>query len=497
MLASILACGIACSLAAHASPPGPRITLTAGVLQGRHFGTTGSQWAFLGIPYASAPVGKLRWRPPQPPAAWPGTRRASHYGPACPQLPAAWLPFPAWNEDCLYLNVWTPQISENARLPVIVYFHGGSNQAGYSHLTPLGRALSPFGIVVVTANYRLGPMGFLALPALTAESSHHASGNYGLLDQIAARGLFQRAIMESGDCQGTLNEDIRTSISYNGLSDTGEGAGKRLAADLGIGFGPEALKRLRAVPVGTILKASLQDRTIRFGAIVDGWVVPRQPARIFAEGSQAHIPILAGSNANEAAVFGPGPGTVGEYKQLLRRDTRTYAEQEFETWPAFSDAQVPQQYLQLESDSFAYGAWSMGRVMTRIGQPAWLYRFTWAESGRRSRLGAYHGEELLFLGNTFPGHWGSSNGDRAFSEALRQYWTNFAKTGDPNGAGLPEWPAYNPSTNQIQELGHQIQSNPASPKLLLLEGIMRPILASENSLIDRIRHAIKDPPSAE
>jgi para-nitrobenzyl esterase len=516
-LALISLCSFAHSVEASAASRALQITLTTGVLEGRRFGTSDREWAFLGIPYASAPIGVLRWKPPQPPVAWPGTRSASHYSPACPQLRAAWLPYPAWNEDCLYLNVWTPQVSENARLPVIVYFHGGSNQAGYSHLTPLGPALSPLGIVIVTANYRLGPMGFLALPALTAESVQHTSGNYGLLDQIAAlgwvreniarfggdsgritvmgqsagavdicllmasslaRGLFQRAIMESGDCQGTLNEDMRTPISYNGLSDTGEGAGKRLAADLGVGFGPEALRKLRALPVDTILKACLHDRMIRFGAIVDGWVVPDQPARIFAQGRQAHIPILAGSNANEAAVFGPGPGAVGEYMQYLRKDAGIYAQQEFQAWPAYSDAQVPQQYLQLQSDTFAYGAWSMGRAMTRIGQPAWLYRFTWAESGQRSRLGAYHGEELSFLGNAFPRNWGANNADRAFGATLRQYWTNFAKTGDPNGAGLPHWPAYDSRTNQIQELGQQIHSDPASPQLLRLENIMKPILAS-------------------
>jgi para-nitrobenzyl esterase len=300
-----------------------------------------------------------------------------------------------------------------------------------------------------------------------------------LMASPLARGLFQRAIMESGDCQGTLNEDIRTSLPYNGLSDTGEEAGQRLAADLGVGFGPDALKRLRAIPVATILKAWRHDRAIRFGAIVDGWVVPDQPARIFAEGRQARIPILAGSNADEATVFGPGPGTIGEYRQYLRKDAGQYAQQEFETWPAFSDAQVPQQYLQLQSDTFAYGAWSMGRVMTRMGQPAWLYRFTWAESGQRSRLGAYHGEELSFLGNAFPGNWDSNSGERAFGATLRQYWTNFAKSGNPNGAGLPEWAAYDPRANQIQELGRRIQSIPASARLLRLEHIMKPILASD------------------
>jgi para-nitrobenzyl esterase len=506
---------IACSVHAQASHPAPRIILPTGVLQGMRSGATGREWAFLGIPYASPPLGDLRWRAPQPPAAWLGTRAATHYGSACPQLPAAWLAYPAWNEDCLYLNVWTPQISEQARLPVIVYFHGGSNQAGYSQLTPLGPALAPLGVIVVTANYRLGPMGFLALPALTAESAHHASGNYGLLDQIAAlrwvreniarfggdsgritvmgqsagavdicllmtaplaRGLFQRAIMESGDCQAALNEDIRASIHYGGLSDTGEGSGKRLAAKLDIGDGPDALQRLRAIPVAAILKA-MHDQSIRFGAIVDGWVVPDQPARIFAAGRQARVPILAGSNADEATVFAQGPATVGEYQQYLRGDTGAYAAQEFETWPASSDAQVPQQYLRLQSDTFAYGAWSVGRAMTRIAEPAWLYHLTWAESGQRRRLGAYHGEELSFLANAFPGDWGASSGDRKFGETLRRYWTNFAKTGDPNGADLPQWPAYDFRANQIQQLGRQIHSVPASPKLLRLENIMRPILA--------------------
>jgi para-nitrobenzyl esterase len=506
-----------CCVQTQASSPAPRIHVTTGVIQGLRFGAAGRQLAFLGIPYAAPPVGELRWRPPQPPAAWLGTRAATRYGAACPQLPAAWLPYPPWKEDCLYLNVWTPQILERARLPVIVYFHGGSNQAGYSHLTPLGTALSPLGVVVVTANYRLGPMGFLALPALTDESPHRTSGNYGLLDQIAAlgwvrdniskfggdfgritvmgqsagavdicllmtapqaQGLFQRAILQSGDCQATLNEDIRSPISYNGISDTGEGAGKRLVADLGIADSPDALRKLRTLPVSAILGASSHDPAIHFGAIVDGWVVPEQPARIFAQGRQAHIPVLAGSNADEATVFAPGPATVGEYKEYLRADTGPYAAQEFETWPALSDAEVPQRYLRLQSAMFAYGAWSFGRAMTRIEESAWLYRFTWKQCGPRGRLGAYHGEELAFLGKAFPAMWGQCGGDRTFGESLREYWTNFAKTGDPNGSGLPKWPAYELRTDQIEELGKRTQSVPASPKFRRLEEIMRPILAS-------------------
>ena len=479
-------------------------------------GATGSESAFLGIPYAAPPLGDLRWRPPQPPAPWPGTRAATQYGPACPQLPAKWLPYPTWKEDCLYLNIWTPQILEESRLPVIVYFHGGSNQAGYSHLTPLGPALSPLGIVVVTANYRLGPLGFLALPALTAESPHHSSGNYGLLDQIAAlrwvrdnishfggdservtvmgqsagavdicllmtapqaQGLFQRAILESGDCQATVTEDIRAPISDNGISDAGEGTGKRLIADLGIADTPAALRQLRTIPVSAILSASSHDGTIHYGAIVDGWVIPNQPTRIFEEGRQARVPVLAGSNADEATVFASGPATVSEYKQHLREDIGPYIAKELETWPVSSDADVPRQYLRLQADIFAYGAWSAGRATTRLGQSAWLYRFTWKQCGRARGLGAYHGEELAFLSNTFPANWGTCSGERAFGVLLRQYWANFAKTGDPNGVGLPGWPAYSLRADRIEELGQRIQSAPASPNLRRIEDLMNAILA--------------------
>src|SRR5271170_6063815 len=371
----------------------PTVTLVSGRLRGMRFGNERNGVAFLGVPYAAPPTGELRWKPPKPVARWAGMRDATQFGAACPQLPEPWLTYPHWSEDCLFLNVWTRQTSARNKQPVIVFFHGGSNRAGYSQRDQLVMSLSRSGLVVVSANYRLGPLGFLAHPALTAESGHASSGNYGLLDQIQAlkwvreniarfggdpgritvmgqssggvdscllmasplaRGLFQQAILESGECQSTLNEDIRTPISLNGISGTGEEAGRRLAADVGITNGPNILKKLRNVPVGTILKATSSDRNLQFDAIVDGWAVAEQPEKIFAEGRQAHIPVLVGSNADEATVFGPGPATLSEYRKYLHADAGIYADQEFQAWPASSDADVPGQYLKLENMSFAY-----------------------------------------------------------------------------------------------------------------------------------------------
>jgi len=498
-----------------ASPP--IVRLPDGVLEGMHFGHTRNEVAFLGVPYAAPPVGKLRWKPPQPPSKWTGARQATQFGPACPQLPAGWLPYIGGNEDCLYLNIWTTQFSASAKLPVIVYFHGGANRAGYSQLDPLGPALSRLGAVFVSANYRLGAFGFFAHPALTAESGHHSSGNYGLLDQLQAiqwvrenisrfggdphqitlmgqsagavdicllmasplaAGMFQRAILESGECQSVFNKDLRVPILYNSISGTGEGDGERLANDLGIADGSDALQKLRSIPADEILKAVSKDRHVRFDAIVDGWIVPKQPAEIFTEGKEARVPVLVGSNADEATVFGHGgPNTVEEFRDYLRDAAGMHAEQEFQAYPALSDAEVPARYLRLQNDSFAYGAYSLARAVTRASQSAYLYYFTYAETGKRAPLGAYHGEELLFLSDSFPSDWEHSHNGERLGEIMRAYWTQFAKTSSPNGPGLPEWPAYNPRKDDCFELGRVIRLRPIAPQLPILERLMQQIFA--------------------
>jgi carboxylesterase type B len=301
----------------------PTVTLEAGALEGIHFSSASNEVAFLGVPYATPPVGELRWKPPQPVNKWAGIRKATQFGASCPQLPAGWLPDLKWNEDCLYLNVWTTKLSASANRPVIVWFHGGGNKAGRSQHAPLGPALSRLGVVVVSVNYRLGPLGFLAHPALTAESEHRASGNYGLLDQLhalkwvranvsrfggdpgritvmghsagavdtcllmaspMAAGLFQRAIMQSGDCQSILNQDIRTRLPYNSIVGSGEGAGERLANDLGVANDPRLLRDLRNIPAEKILETWRKDPQVSLDAVVDGWVIPEQPAKIFAKG---------------------------------------------------------------------------------------------------------------------------------------------------------------------------------------------------------------------
>jgi para-nitrobenzyl esterase len=499
-----------CTAQIHPESKTPRVTVESGVLEGTQFGQSPNETAFLGVPYAAPPVGGLRWKPPLPAAKWHGPWNAAEFGPACPQLPAGWLPYPKWSEDCLFLNVWSSDLGAKSRRPVLVFFHGGSNRAGYSQFNRLGPSLSPLGVVVVSANYRLGPFGFLAHPALTAESPHHSSGNYGLLDQIQAikwvrqniaqfggdpsritvmgqsagavdvcllmasplaSGLFQQAILQSGECQGTLNKEIRMPIFGNGISGTGEGAGGRLAKDLGVADGPNILHKLRSLSADKVLKVWSADRQIQFDAIVDGWVVPEQPAKIFAEGRQAHIPVLVGSNADEATVFGRGPTTVSAYRKYLEADSGAFADQEFHAWPAALDADVPMQYLQLQSDSFAYGAWSMATSMTRAGEPAYLYLFTWRESGKRAELGAYHGEELAFLDNSFSSSWGASQGDDAFGTIVRRYWSQFAKTGDPNAPDLPHWPTYGSSADHVLHLGQSIQLNPTSSKFAVLEDI--------------------------
>lgn len=507
------------SMAARVAPASkaPTVELAAGTLEGFRFGEGEHAVAYLGVPYAAPPTGDRRWRAPSEALPWTGTRKATTFGAACPQLPARWLPMVAWNEDCLFLNVWSDQPRAGARRrPVIVYFHGGSNTAGYSQLNPLGPSLSRLGIVFVSANYRLGPFGFLAHPGLTAESDHHASGNYGLMDQIqalrwvhenivrfggdprqvtvmgqsagavdicllmtsprAAR-LFHRAILESGDCQGVLNEDRVEAARYNQISDPAEVSGERLAQDLHIENGSDTVRQLRAISAADVLKTWSQDRKLHFSAIVDGWIVPEQPAKTFAEGKEMAIPVLVGSNADEATVFGRGgPASIDEYKSYLEADTGPYAGREFAAYPVATDAEVPARYLQLQNESFAYGAYSMARALWRIDQSSYLFRFSYAETGQRAALGAYHGEELYFLSDSFPQGWQLSGKDSSFGKTLRAYWAQFAKTGDPNTPAAPRWPPYDGRTDLYLNLGPAIELKPVEARVHTVEAIMKQVV---------------------
>ncbi len=489
------------------SLPEPKVTIDSGMLSGTYVGANPAEAAFLGIPYAAAPTGNLRWRPPQPSPAWTGVREATAFGPACPQLPSGWLPEMlgrkqmVTDEACLYLNVWTTSLPATAqasrasslhKAPVMVWIHGGGNVEGSQEWPPLGPTLARHGIVVVSINYRLGVFGFLSLPGLTAESAQHVSGNYGLLDQIEAlkwvrrnidkfggdpsnvtvfgassgsldicdlmasplaSGLFEKAILQSGFCVDNTAPP---------LSEV-EAQGKKLAQQFGVsGDDAQALDKLRAIPAERMLQQAATDHEIDFNPNVDNWVLTNQPWRIFSEGKQARIPVIVGSNAEEVSIFASPlvggsshrPRTIAEYRQWLQQMFHDFAPEVFAAYPAGKDSDVPKAFLSMDSDyEFGFGAWLLARETQAIGQHAFLYRFTYVGSGEFASLGAFHSEESILLSKKYWTSWVSSPDDEPMSERIIGYWTQFAKTSRPDGPGLPPWPAYKSSTDQCQELG--------------------------------------------
>jgi para-nitrobenzyl esterase len=500
----------------------PRVLLQDGVLAGTRFGSSNTYAAFLGIPYAAPPVGDLRWRPPQPPASWPGVRQATKYGPACPQLPSTWLPemlglkqMPT-DEACLYLNVWTPDLDRHAKLPVMVWVHGGGNIEGSQEWPPLGPTLATRGVVVVTINYRLGVLGFFSHPALTEESSHHVSGNYGLLDQMAAlrwvqqnidrfggdpqrvtvfgassgaldicdlmasplaNGLFQHAIMQSGVCVDSLAPRLAEA----------EASGVRMAADLGPGNDPDALAKLRTVPADELVRQASAEHDVDFNPVVDGWVLRQQPALTFSQGGQARVPVIVGSNTDEVSIFASPlvggtsyrPKSVDGYRQWLAREFHSHADAVFAAYPAATDAQVPTAFRAMDTDyQFGFGASLLAQEMSDAGQRAYLYSFTLAGAGQFATLGAFHSEESMFLSKKFWTSWVGSPGDAQLSNAIVDYWVQFARAGKPSAPGLRPWPAYRLGEPMAQELGSHIGQIPIPrrAKLSVFEEILEPQL---------------------
>lgn len=497
-----VACSFLCagSLRLQAQTSAPQVKIDTGTLQGAWGSGASHVAAFLGVPYAAQPVDNLRWKAPQPPPSWPGIREAIKYGPACPQTPSPWLPEMLGiqkmetNEACLYLNVWTPNLRLAAKLPVMVWIHGGGNVEGAANWPPLGSTLAHEGVVVVSLNYRLGVFGFFAYPALAAESPHHVSGNYGHLDQVQAlrwvqqnisrfggdpnnitvfgassgaldicnlmaspiaAGLFQRAIMQSGVCVDSVYPTMRQAQTN----------GELLAKDFGIEPGPGALAALRALPAEKLLLTAAKDDQIDLEPVVDGWFFPEQPATAFANGKQAKIPVIVGSNNDEVSIFASPlvggksnrPKTVDEYRQWLRREFGPMADKVFAQYPAMSDKDVPGVFRTMDTDfDFGFGARLLAIEMARIHQPAYLYHFTYVGAGEFAALGAFHSEESMFLSKKYWTTWIHRPYDKTLSNTIMGYWVRFAKTGDPNNTALPMWPAYQVSTDLCQELGQRI-----------------------------------------
>ncbi|MGA7886556.1 MAG: carboxylesterase/lipase family protein [Acidobacteriaceae bacterium] len=441
---------------------------------------------FLGIPYAAPPVGELRWQPPQPAAKWQGERDATNWGNRCIQT----HPFedmvyrdPGQSEDCLNLNVWAPAKGKHGKLPVMVWIYGGGFTAGTtSEPRQDGTHLAQKGVIVVSMNYRLGIFGFLVTPELAAESPQHAAGNYGLMDQTAAlrwvqkniarfggdpknvtifgesagslsvaaqmasplaQGLFARAIGESG---GIFT---RPRDEFQSLTDR-EKTDPEFAREV---LGTSDLGRLRAMSWQDILaKLQAHEGRAPFWPNVDGWFLPEDAAQIYAEGKQAHVPLLAGWNRDEPSaqvIDYPTPVTPQSFEAMAQQEFGPRAGEFLKLFPANTPEETDRSAIDLAGAKFiTFSTWAWLEAQLKTGD-APVYHYYFRRPSPESQFhpagsGAFHSDEIEYVFGTLdsrPGaHWEPA--DYALSDLMQTYWTNFAKTGDPNGAGSPQWPQY-------------------------------------------------------
>jgi para-nitrobenzyl esterase len=461
--------------------------LTVKTAQGRVHGKTindGKVRAFLGLPYAAPPVGDLRWKAPQPVAKWKGERDGTAYAPHCMQgrvFDDMVFQDAGEKEDCLYLNVYAPATADkHSKLPVMFWIHGGGYSGGSGDEPRHNGDFLPLkGVVLVTINYRLGVFGFLATTDL-AKEANGAAGNYGMMDMVAAlqwvrdniqkfggdpgnvtifgesagsfavstlmaapsaRGLFAKAIGESGGALGGRR--------HRTLAETEEREQKWADS-----LGATSLAALRALPAQTVLEDAHKNGIPGFGTVVDGRFLTEPVADTYAAGSQAHVPLLAGWNHDEVSGLGKGM-TVEKWKVFA---TTTYGERADEflaVYPGGTDEEAQRSAIDYDSDSFiAYGTWQWIEAQVKTGNgPVYRYRFDLAATPSKFHEGtfAFHSDDIEYVFGTLdtrPGFAVSAD-DRKLSDEMMTYWTNFAKSGDPNGAGLTDWPRYDKTGNII------------------------------------------------
>ncbi len=462
---------------------------------------------FNGIPFAAPPVGELRWRAPQAPPAWQGVRTAGQFGSACAQLARGAV---SGSEDCLFLNVWTGAASAKERRPVFVWIHGGRFIFGAGS-QPLfdGEGLARKGLVVVTFNYRLGVFGFLATPELSRESGHNASGNYGLLDQIAAlqwvqkniaafggdpqrvtiagqsagsgsvlqlvnspltRGLLHRAIAESGARYPNDPEISGLATSYRQLRGA-EADGVRFAQE----HGAASLKELRALTMEQLLAGNNANDEAYYGRpplfrpVLDGWVIPRTYREAMASRAVNRVPVITGNNLDESGASPQPTIKLTDFTAAARKKYGPMFDEFIKLYPASTDAEAGQAQNASARDSSRVSSWLWADEWRRAtGQSVYTYFWTHAPPGPdRERRGAYHESEINYIFNNLYATdrpWGDD--DYRIADIMSSYWTNFATSGNPNGRQLSRWPVAD-GTPHVMQLGDEFGIMPVADAVKL------------------------------
>jgi para-nitrobenzyl esterase len=493
LLVLALLCFAICATTTVAATLPQTIKIDSGDVSGVA-GTNSAVMSFKGIPFAAPPVGNLRWKPPMAPAKWSGVLKADHFSASCPQQVREGEPNPgaspytaefrvpgAVSEDCLYLNVWTPAKRTAGKLPVMVFFYGGGFSAGSASVPAYdGEGLASKSVVVVTLNYRLGLLGFLAAPELDAESPHHVSGNYGTLDQIEAlkwisrniaafggdlkrvtifgqsagggsvhfvsvsplaRGLFARAIVESATMDPGDPLLWQGAMSYRKLSEAEKNDWDYLRK-----AGIDSMAKLRAMSMEQILAMPRAPfPPAFFSPVVDGYVLPQTFSETYAQRKQADVPFMVGTAAEDLSGVPRLTTTLAEYKKWAQDKFGPMAEEFLKLYPAATDeeAGIAKNLALHDQNRITKVTWAE-KYQKGVRSKIFVYFWNHPLPGPYAeKFGAFHTSEVPYVMKSL------ANGDHPYTDndwkiagMMSQYWANFAATGDPNGKGLPEWPAF-------------------------------------------------------
>lgn len=492
-----------CNFSASAFATDPAVSVESGKLRGESFANGGA--VFRGIPYAAPPLGERRWREPQAVPKWEGELHANSYRSACTQNAAGWNTEIAAtsSEDCLYLNVWTPKLDADANLPVMVWIHGGAFTGGAGGDTSFdGDRIAATGVVLVTLNYRLDIFGFFAHPQLSAESKHQVSGNYGLLDQQAAIGWVQNNIQQFGgdpkaitifgqsaggmSVTSQLTSPLSKGLAKNAIIQSGSVIRStpmttlQQAEELGLTYADEGfsdsknIAQLRQLSAKELLKSwtefSAKPPRTSLGPIVDNYVLTEDPFVTFAKQEQHSVNLIVGNNARE----GFARIRDADFEKTLNDFYGDAATKAKLAYGITGEGQIDVDSVlgsaadQWVTDtSFRCGAVLTASQHSRKGLPVYSYQFEQSIPGREN-MGAAHSFELPYVFGVFKteGIMGAAftEKDRALSDLMVNYWTNFAKQGNPNGPGLPDWPRFTDEDKGYQQFATRFENNTDTDK---------------------------------